>query len=241
MDITNAAIIKEWGSASREAAEQHGDDGDFARQHLLNPALFSLLGDIEGKKILDAGCGQGYLCRLLARRGAIVTGVEPAESWYAYAQEREQQEQLSITYIQEDLSTFSQYHDTFDVVIANMVFMDIPDYQTAMHNCIVSLKCGGSFLFSITHPCFEESSTEWNKKGYVEIRGYLQEFAIPSQYGYWFHRPLSTYLNFMLSEGCTLQRLVEPQLSEEVVKQYGTQHTRNVHVPQFFVVYAQKG
>lgn len=77
--ITNNDIIRAWGNAPQDAALQHGDEGDFARQHLLNPALFSLLGDVQGKTILDAGCGQGYLCRMLAKRGAIVTGVEPAE------------------------------------------------------------------------------------------------------------------------------------------------------------------
>src|SRR5581483_11602810 len=97
-EITNADIIKTWANAPRKSIESHGDEGDFARQALLNPAIFTLLGnDIQGKKILDAGCGQGYLCRLLAKRGAIVTGVEPSENWYRYALEREQAEHLGIT------------------------------------------------------------------------------------------------------------------------------------------------
>ncbi|MBA2394746.1 MAG: methyltransferase domain-containing protein [Ktedonobacteraceae bacterium] len=73
----------------------------------MNPVLFSLLGDVTGKTILDAGCGQGYLCRLLARKGAKVTGIEPAESWFNYALQKEHTEPLGIMYQQEDLSTWS--------------------------------------------------------------------------------------------------------------------------------------
>ncbi|HCI78930.1 MAG TPA: SAM-dependent methyltransferase [Ktedonobacter sp.] len=236
--ITNNDIITAWGNAPREAAQQHGDEGDFARQHLLNPALFSLMGDVQGKSILDAGCGQGYLSRMLAKRGAIVMGVEPAEVWYRYCVEREQREPLGITYIQHDLSIFDAMPDSFDIVIANMVFMDIPDYKKAIHNCVASLKHEGSFIFSITHPCFEEPSSEWDRKGYVEVRDYSREFASKTGYAYTFHRPLSTYLNLIVEEGCTFQRMIEPRLDEELVRQYGEKHTRNVYVPQFVVIHA---
>ncbi len=239
-EITNADIIKTWANAPRKSIESHGDEGDFARQALLNPAIFSLLGnDIQGKKILDAGCGQGYLCRLLAKRGAIVTGVEPSENWYRYALEREQAEHLGITYLQEDLSILHDLSNTFDYVISNMVFMDIPDYKAAIRNCIASLKAGGNLIFSITHPCFEEPSTAWLAKGYVEVREYSQEYAIQSTYGCQFHRPLSAYLNLVIQTGCMLQQIIEPQLDQNLVRS-GTSDERNLHVPQFLVVHATK-
>jgi len=239
-DITNKDIIQAWANAPQSDAERHGDEGDFARQHLLNPTLFALLGDASGKKILDAGCGQGYLCRMLAKQGAIVTGVEPAEMWYRYSLEREQNEPLGITYIQEDLSTFTTHNNTFDIVIANMVFMDIPDYETAMHNCIAALKQGGTFIFSITHPCFEEAASEWNQKGFVAVHDYLNDYTMESGYAYAFHRPLSSYLNLVISEGGVLQNIVEPKLREEIVQQYGIVHTRNCYVPQFLVIACTK-
>jgi len=46
------------------------------RRDLLDPIILEVLGNIKGKQILDAGCGDGYLSRKLARRGASVTGVE---------------------------------------------------------------------------------------------------------------------------------------------------------------------
>lgn len=236
-EITNSEVIKAW-SAAYDHADTFGEEGDFAHQHLLNPAIFTLLGDVTGKQVLDAGCGQGYLCRLLARKGAFVTGVEPAEGHYRYLLQREEAERLGITYLQADLSAFTSMKNAFDVVIANMVFIDIPDYKAAMHNCIGALKPGGSFIFSLLHPCFEEPGAEWIRKGCVEVREYLREQVKQQTFGYLFHRPLSSYLNLVLQEGCLLQHIIEPQLNAALAQEIG--NDRDVHVPSFIVIAARK-
>jgi 2-polyprenyl-3-methyl-5-hydroxy-6-metoxy-1,4-benzoquinol methylase len=233
--ITNASVIKSWETASSDVIAQHGDEGDFARKYLLNPTLWNLLGEVQNKKILDAGCGQGYLCRLLAHKGALVTGIEPSENWFCYALAREQTERSGITYLQQDLSTFQGYENTFDLVVSNMVLMDIPDYKNAIRNCVAALKPGGRFIFSITHPCFEESATTWTEKRHVAVSSYFRDEAIENRYGYTFHRPLSTYLNLVMQKGCTLWQIVEPQLPQDLV-QDDPANERNVYVPQFLVV-----
>ena len=85
---TNDAVIERWGAFPRAMLESMEPEGDFAKRHLLNPVLLRMLGDVRGRRVLDAGCGHGYLARMLAARGAQVTGVEPARSLYAYAAER---------------------------------------------------------------------------------------------------------------------------------------------------------
>lgn len=236
--LTNTEAIKAWSSASPETVAQFGEEGDFTRRHLLNSVIFDLLGEVEGKSILDAGCGQGYLSRLLAKKGAMVTGIEPAESWYAYAVQREQAEPLGIRYVQEDLSTWTALPNTFDAVIANMVFMDIPDYLPALRACIASLKNGASFIFSLLHPCFEETGSLWKEKGYVEVHDYFQERVVKQGYAHFVHRPLSTYLNSLIQEGCTLKKLVEPQLDQALAQQYHAE--RYWHVPGYLVIHALK-
>lgn len=236
--VTNDQNIQGWSTTDFETLDSFGEFGDFARQHLLNPALFSLLGSIEGKRILDAGCGQGYLSRLLAKKGAIVTGLEPARDFIQYAINKEEKEKLGITYIKEDLSKF-KLEEQFDVVVSNMVFMDIPDYKKAIHNCVKSLKKSGSFVFSITHPCFFPDA-EWDKKPSLEIKEYFQEYAEKQKFGHSFHRTLSSYLNLIIEEGCQIKKLVEPQLDEETAEQKAN-YSREVHVPSFLVVHCVKG
>ena len=63
---TNADAIAAWSHYPEHLIEGFSEEGDLVRQYLLNPTIFTLLGDVRGKRLLDAGCGQGYLCRLLA-------------------------------------------------------------------------------------------------------------------------------------------------------------------------------
>jgi 2-polyprenyl-3-methyl-5-hydroxy-6-metoxy-1,4-benzoquinol methylase len=237
-NLTNAEIIKSYTGVPRQLIEGFGDEGDLTRQYLLNPAIFALLGDVRDKAILDAGCGQGYLSRLLARRGAHVTGIEPSDAFYTYALRREQAEQLGIHYLQADLSTWTPALDGFDFVVANMVLMDIPDYMPALTNCVAALKPSGGLLCSILHPCFEEAGSAWKDQGYVAVRDYFEERAIEQTYGYFIHRPLSTYLNSVIRAGCTLQQVIEPQLEHTIAVQH--QAERYWSVPGYLVLFATK-
>lgn len=242
--LSNHDNIEAWSAYSREMIEAVGDEGDSARRYILNPVLFALAGNILGLSILDAGCGTGYLCRIFAKRGAHVTGIEPAASLFTYAVEHEQATPLGIQYIQHDLSTFTPSHAAFDFVVANMVFMDIPDYQSAMHNCIAAVKPGGHFIFSLLHPCFDEIdhpdfAKGYSAKGYIRVDEYLRNFMVQQQVGYYIHRPLSTYLNLVIEAGCMIRKVIEPTLTPEGIVALG-EKDRNLHVPNFIVISAYK-
>ena len=61
----------------------------FAREFLNNPAFLTLIGDLRGRQVLDAGCGDGYNTRILARAGAHMTGVDLSARMIGLAQEAE--------------------------------------------------------------------------------------------------------------------------------------------------------
>lgn len=238
-NFTNRDIIKIWAAHAHESTASFDEDGDFARKHLLNPSIFSLLGSIEGKTILDAGCGNGYLSRLLANRGAVVTGIDPA---LIHLCAEAGDTSANITYMQEDLSGLLDIHpelaNSFDIVVSNMVLQDIPDCDAAIQNCVGALKLGGSFLLSIVHPCFEESGKEWQEKGFVAVHEYFEFQTIrQARFGVMFHRPLSFYFNTLIENGCNLLRIVEPRLGLDAPVPMPESH-RDRHVPSFLIIQA---
>ena len=52
---------------------------DTYRDHLNTPAFLALLPPVEGLEGLDLGCGEGHNTRLIAQRGARMTGLDIAE------------------------------------------------------------------------------------------------------------------------------------------------------------------
>ena len=235
---TNQDLIDQWSTVTPQSIDDYGDEGDTSKKNLLNPAIFELLGEIRNKKILEVGMGGGYLSRLMAKKGAKVTGLEPSKSMFQYAVDKEEQDQLGIEYINQDLSLMTQFNNEFDAVVSNMVFLDIPDWKSAMKNCIQALKPGGKFVFSLWHPCFF-SNDSWKEKGVVEVKEYFQEYSLPATYGESFHRTLSTYINFVIEKGCSIKKIIEPQLTPEQAEQF-PKISQNLHVPTFIVILAFK-
>src|SRR5215472_10614096 len=52
------------------------------------PAMLALLPEVNGKDILDAGCGPGWYSNWLARHGARVVAVDRSREMVALASER---------------------------------------------------------------------------------------------------------------------------------------------------------
>lgn len=233
------AVIRSWSAVPVEEMAALDPEGDFVKKHLLNPTVFSMLGDVTDRRVLDAGCGQGYFSRLLAARGAIVVALEPADGLYQYAVAKEAELAQGVEFVQADLTEI-ELEPVFDAVVANMVFLCIPDWKGALRTCARALRPGGQLIFSIEHPCFEDASGHWHRTGHVEVTEYLADYVMPRRFAPDFHRPLSAYLNAVIAAGCRLTAVAEPRLAPELVGDLGPAAEALVHVPNFLVVSATR-
>lgn len=237
---TNEAVIRQWNtSATREGMEARAKDGDFAKRHLVNPVLLRLLGDVRGRRVMDAGCGEGYFSRMLAERGARVVGVEPTEVMTAFAQQKESELKQGVTYVQADLARLPDLGGPFDAVVCSMVLMAIPDWKPAMRACVKALRPGGVFVFAVVHPAFEQLWDSWREHGEYRVRRYLEDYVIAGPAGPAFHRPISSYLNELASLGCRLREYVEPGLAPAVAAKAeptAAGIASYVHLPNFLIV-----
>jgi ubiquinone/menaquinone biosynthesis C-methylase UbiE len=133
------------------------------RDMLNSPAFMRLLGDVSGKAGLDIGCGEGHDTRLMAGRGAHMTGMDISRTFIGYAQKDEQQEPRGNHYHVASAVALPFADRSFDFVTACMSLMDVAEPQRAMSEAYRVVKPGGFFQFSITHPCFRTLPISWQR------------------------------------------------------------------------------
>jgi 2-polyprenyl-6-hydroxyphenyl methylase/3-demethylubiquinone-9 3-methyltransferase len=103
--------------------------------------------DWAGKKVLDLGCAGGFMAEALDERGAIVTGIDPAEEAIAAARAHARQTARNIQY---DIGVGEAlpYEDgSFDAVVCVDVLEHVADLKKTIGEIVRVLAPGGLFLF----------------------------------------------------------------------------------------------
>ena len=127
------------------------------------PFVLRLLGETEGSCILDAGCGEGSFARMLADKGAHVTGVDFSKL-VDLAIAEECAHPRKIQYIKEDIADLrvAEMEGQFNQVVCNLVLHCCQDLDPILSAVHAGLKAGGTMVISDLHPhTFPEYSRAW--------------------------------------------------------------------------------
>src|SRR5260370_21224867 len=85
------------------------------RYHIEQYSLFELLGDVQGKSVLDLACGEGHYTRLLKAMGASrVVGVDISPAMIDLANKSERDRPLGVEYMAADAKEL-QLSERFDL------------------------------------------------------------------------------------------------------------------------------
>jgi SAM-dependent methyltransferase len=185
--------------------EQDGLEGDpFG---ILAP-LLAQLGDVTGQEVLDAGCGEGYLSRILAARGARVTGVDLSPRLVALAGQKPAAG--SITYLAADLcEPQPDLEGRFDAIASFFVLNDVEDHRGFAETLARSLKPGGRAVLGFNNP-YDYVMRKGHGSAYFETGGAhpcgLSSVGVPV---FFYHRTLPQYLDAFLDAGLRLTKIVD--------------------------------
>lgn len=212
---------------------------DVYRDYLNTPAFLRMLPEVKGLEGLDIGCGEGHNTRLLARRGAIMTGIDIAERFIHHAAAAERDEPLGIRYEVASAQELPFADASFDFVTAFMSLMDMPESPRALAEAARVLRPGGFLQFSITHPCTNtphrrnlrdeegrsyalELGDYYDKSERVErwlfgaappeAKAGMEPFSTPR-----FFLTVSEWLNALVAAGLAIEHVAEPSADDETV------------------------
>jgi 2-polyprenyl-3-methyl-5-hydroxy-6-metoxy-1,4-benzoquinol methylase len=198
--------------------DQIGEGNDFQRE-LIMPATDRLLAIKPGETVLDIACGNGNYSRRLARQGARVVACDVSENFIQRARSRDNPGNEPIEYHRVDATDEGQLLSLgygcrqFDAAVCSMAMMDLATIAPLLRAVRELLTPAGRFVFSISHPCFNNVSSIMtaeltNNQGQltqtygVSVSRYLEpvierDTGIVNQpeLHYTFHRPLSMLLN----------------------------------------------
>ncbi|MGH3233150.1 MAG: class I SAM-dependent methyltransferase [Streptosporangiaceae bacterium] len=199
---------------------------DRYRTELTDQAVLTAVGPCHGLDVLDAGCGEGYMAREIARRGARqVTGVDKSPALVAAA--RAASADLPAAHFSEaDVVDLPFADDSFDLAIANHLLNDLPDIVSPVGELARVLRPGGRLAVLMLHPCFYGNRAERQEirrtlpvADYFAARVIEQRFEVdgivsPDPTVTWV-RPLEAYAAAITGNGLCITGVAEPHPSDD--------------------------
>jgi 2-polyprenyl-3-methyl-5-hydroxy-6-metoxy-1,4-benzoquinol methylase len=179
------------------------------------PGTIELLGDIEGLRILDVGCGSGRLAEWMLDHGASVTAIDVSASMAGLARSRiGDRAKVHVADLSQPLAFASD--GEYDVVAASLVMHYVYDWEAVLDEFRRVLQPNGAVVFSTDHP-----TMDWqihSPDDYFAIKQVTEEWAKGSgtyEVTFW-RRPLTAMCRAIASAGFVIERLVEPEPSPEL-------------------------
>lgn len=219
-----------------------GADPEYEEQIL--PLAADLLSGAE--RVLDVGTGEGQVARLAVEGGArVVVGVDPTRGQVAEALRRGG----GPLYARAEAARLPFAADSFDAVVACLVFEHIDEVDAAIGEVARVLGPGGRFVFMLNHPLLQTPGSGWIDDQFVDppeqywrIGPYLTEsneieevqkgVFIP-----FIHRPVSRYVNAVVDAGMRLERMLEPAPPEGFLAK-AAEYREAATIPRLLVLVA---
>lgn len=205
------------------------ENRDRYRTDLTDQALLTAVGDPHGLVVLDAGCGEGYMSRALAERGAKVTGIDFSAELIKAAKTHERMHELPISFDVGSVNGLPYGPNTFDLVLCNHLLNDLEDPAGAIKEFSRVLSEDGRIIILMLHPCLytarakrDQADNDIPASTYFQTRSVSQNFVVdglqsPVPVTAWL-RPLEFYTKALEEAGFAITSLTEPHPSEELLR-----------------------
>ncbi|NNF34100.1 MAG: class I SAM-dependent methyltransferase [Saprospiraceae bacterium] len=174
------------------------------------PNTMSLLPEVKGKKILDAGCGPGRYAEILMGNGADVIGVDLSPNMIKEAKKRNKEK--GQFYVHDLCKPFKMIENgSIDIVLSALVLHSIPDWTDTIREFQRVLKPGGIVIVSMEHPFFDYKYFKSEKYFDVEhVTCTWKGFGLPVEM-HSYRRPLGSCISPFTENGFYIDKLIEPK------------------------------
>ena len=175
---------------------------------LEEPVTLELIGQVQGKRVLDLGCGTGRYCALLADREALVIGIDCSKKMMEQAKKNvSARSRIELHHGTIDRVDFPD--QDFDLVVSALTLNHMPALEPTLREAVRVLKDSGMLIISDIHPFWPVSGHD-----YVEFFDETgQEYRIPE-----FPHLFEEYWRILIQLGMRIEEIREPRISDQIVQ-----------------------
>lgn len=225
------------GSVYEGIADQYAARVDATPQNAYyeRPAMLSLLPPLAGTRVLDVGCGSGWYAEYLLAQGAAVTAFDVTSRFVELTRARVGSQ---ARVLQADLAEPLHFatEATFDIVLCPLVLHYIRDWTAVFREFHRVLRPDGCLLFSTHHPFMDWQ--EFQREDYFATELLTDEWDVGTVTFY--RRPLSAMIAALAEAGFWVERLVEPQPTEEYRQAKPGWYEKLMRCPWFLIIRARR-
>lgn len=194
------------------------DEVDYGSVHCATDEKFRLIGDVNGKKVLELGCGGANCGIALAKKGAVVTCVDISEEQIKIATENAKREMVDVEFIVSAMEDLKLADEVYDVVISMSALGYIEDLNKIFMIANKTLKQKGSFIFSLPDAIYACITAKYLWNDPVEQHSYF--YTGPERWKWndedefefiTYRRPMSDCINMLIDTGFIIKRVYQLQ------------------------------
>ncbi|UDY22420.1 class I SAM-dependent methyltransferase [Nocardioides sp. Kera G14] len=213
----------DWDKYADEYQATHGpflgDIGFVWGPEGVTEAELNILGDLDGKQVLELGSGAGQCARWARSVGATAYGLDLSHRQLQHSRRLDEATGVAVPSVRATATALPFADGAFDVVFCSFGALQfVAEIGTTIDEVVRVLRPGGRFAFSITHPTrwmfpddpgpdgLVASQPYWDRTPYVEVD---VETGKPSYVEH--HRTLGDWVSLLAGAGFRITDLVEPE------------------------------
>ncbi len=203
------------------------------------PATLSLLPEVGGRRVLDAGCGPGVYAEWLVNHGADVVALDASEKMVEFARARlGSRAKIVHADLEQPLTFFDDA--SFDLVLSPLVLDMVRDLAPLFREFYRIVRVEGHLIFSLGHPAADYfvRHPAGNYFATELVESEWRGFGPPVRIAF-YRRPLGAIINPLLAAGFALERLLEPVPTEAFRAQAPEDYADRIRRPGFLCIRAK--
>jgi len=214
MPTDNVAAWDGYADAYQAAARLPTDVAHYGPD-IGSEADLKLLGKLDGKRVLELGCGAAQCSIAFARQGAVAIGVDASAEQLAHARRLADEAEVKVELRQGDLADLAFVRaDSIDLAFSANAFQFVEDLNRVFRQVHRVLRVGAPLVFSVPHPAYDMLDDE-SEEPLLVRRSYFDHSPIErTRDGHTFtsyHRTVADLFTGLVRASYRVDTIVEPE------------------------------